>query len=222
MTVAGPLAIAHRAGNSLESLRAAEAVRADVVEADVWRYRGALEVRHLKTMGPIPLLWDRWKLVRASTPRLSLPELLAAAAPETHFMFDLKGNDRALPCDLVAAMEASGRSASFTVCSQSWDLLDHFRDFPEVRVAHSVGGPVQLRRVWERLTWHDRHVISIHYKLLNAEKVRTLKERASAVITWPINTPAQLENVIEWGVDGFTSDSPELIREYVAGRNPRD
>lgn len=213
-----PFAIAHRAGNSLAGLRASEAAGAEFVEADVWRYRGALEVRHLKTMGPVPLLWDRWRLVRANAPRLHLQELLAAAAPGTQFMFDLKGRDRALPSELVMALRESGRHAPYMVSSQSWDLLEHFCDMQEVKVAHSVGGPVQLRRVWKRLTWHDRHIISIHFKLLDAQTVARLKERTSGVITWPINSREQLEKVISWGIDGFTSDSIELIREYKAGR----
>lgn len=216
MSTQRPFAIAHRAGNTLLGLHTAEHAGADWVEADIWRHRGALEVRHLKTMGPVPLLWDRWRLVRASAPRLHVDELLAGAAPGTRFMFDLKGRDRRLPADLISAFEASGRMAPYMVSSQSWGLLDHFRDIPGVPVAHSVGGPLQLRRVWKRLTWHDRPVVSIHFKLLDARTVGRLKERASGVITWPVNTPEQLQKVIEWGIDGFTSDSLDLIRDYTA------
>jgi len=43
--------------------------------------------------------------------------------------------------------------------------------------------------------------------------------RASAVITWPINTTEQLEAIRAWGVDGFTSDNLALIRDYVAARS---
>ena len=64
------LAIAHRAGNSLEGLRTANALGADVIECDVHEHRGRIEVRHLKTAGPLPFLWDRGQLVSASAPRL--------------------------------------------------------------------------------------------------------------------------------------------------------
>ncbi len=221
-----PAVIAHRAGNDLASLRAAEEAGADVVEADVWYSRGSIEVRHLKTMGPVPLLWDRWKLASAGAPRFFLDQLLAAARPETHFMLDLKGNDRRLPSALVEAVATSGRESALTVCSQSWDLLDHFRDLPGVRVAHSVGSPGQLARVMERLTWHDRHVVSVHFRLLNPGAVEGLRQRANAIITWPINTPGRLRTIRAWGLDGFTSDNLGLIRDYVAQRMaagiPRD
>ena len=61
MTPSG-VVIAHRAGNSLERLAGAGAV-ADVVEADVHLFRGRLEVRHAKTLGPFPRLWERWYLL---------------------------------------------------------------------------------------------------------------------------------------------------------------
>src|SRR4029079_15109742 len=85
------LAIAHRAGNSLAGLREANALGVDVVECDVHDYRGRLEVRHLKTAGPLPFLWDRWELASASAPRLGLAELLDADERGSTFMLDIKG-----------------------------------------------------------------------------------------------------------------------------------
>ena len=54
-----PFVVAHRAGNDLELLRCAARARSRVIEADVHLYAGRLEVRHLKTLGPFPVLWDR-------------------------------------------------------------------------------------------------------------------------------------------------------------------
>jgi hypothetical protein len=50
------LAIAHRAGNSLSVLHAANCLHVDVIECDVHHYRGRLEGRHLKTAEPLPFL----------------------------------------------------------------------------------------------------------------------------------------------------------------------
>ena len=79
--------MAHRAGNDLARLREAERLGA-VVEADVRLWRGRLEVRHLKTIGPVPILWDRWELASPFAPRLELHALLAAARPGTQLMLD--------------------------------------------------------------------------------------------------------------------------------------
>ena len=54
--------------------------RPRLIEADVHLHRGRLEVRHLKTLGP--LLWDRWYLASPRTPRLELAALLDHAGPE--------------------------------------------------------------------------------------------------------------------------------------------
>jgi len=87
------LRIAHRAGNSLATLRAALATDVDLVEADVHEYRRRLEIRHRKWLGPT-MLWDRGELVRRRTvevPRLAA--LLEAAGPAHagRLMLDLKG-----------------------------------------------------------------------------------------------------------------------------------
>jgi hypothetical protein len=77
------LAIAHRAGNDLARLREAEAIGADLIETDLWYYRGPTEVRHVKTLGPVPVLWDRWRLEPGWTPRLHLSALLEAVNERT-------------------------------------------------------------------------------------------------------------------------------------------
>ena len=191
-----------------------------MVEADVWFNAGIIEVRHLKTMGPIPLLWDRWELRTGWTPRRRLEQLLDEASPSTRFMFDLKGTDLRLAEALRAQMAASAPGRRYWVCSRSWDLLEPFRSHPDVQVAHSVGSTAQLRAVRAHLTWETHHAISIHRRLLTAAVVGSLKELASAVITWPVNSWADFEAVRELGVDGITSDSLDLIRALSERREP--
>ena len=85
--------VAHRAANTPATLRAAQGA-VDAVEADVHLFRGRLEVRHAKTVGPVPLLWERWYLLPRDTPRPLLGDLLAAAESlDTALMLDLKGPD---------------------------------------------------------------------------------------------------------------------------------
>ena len=55
----GAFVIAHRAGNDLDRLRRAQQLGIAVIEADLHLYAGRIEVRHLKTLGPVPVLWDR-------------------------------------------------------------------------------------------------------------------------------------------------------------------
>jgi glycerophosphoryl diester phosphodiesterase len=207
-----PLVIAHRAANDRQQLQLAARAGVDVVEADIWRYRDRLEVRHRKTMGPVPLLWDRWELAPGWTPRLTLDALLHDLPPGVTPMLDLKGRDPALAYDVFDAIERHLHGRTVIVCSQSWDLLDRFRAVPSALVAHSVGSRHQLRAVGGRLIWHDHHAISIDQRLLTPAIVCSLKERARLIMSWPVNTVDAARRLHAWGVHGIITDDLNVAR----------
>jgi len=220
MTVGGwasiprPFAVAHRAGNGLTLAQAAVDAGADVLEADIWLYRDRLELRHEKTLGPLPILWDRWSLEFGHRPQLELATLLDSLAPEVEVMLDLKGypgSDPAIAARIAAQMDVARPGTPFLVCSQNWTLLEAFRPFPTALLVHSIGNRRQLARAWQRLERDDHDAVSIHVKLLNAETVHALKLRISTIMTWPINDPATLEQVLSWGVDGITTDRLDIV-----------
>ncbi len=216
-TAARPITIAHRAGNELSLLRQAEAAGVDMVEVDLWFYRGRLEVQHLKTLGPAPILWDRWRLAPSWLPRLQLVDLLEAVGEETTLLIDLKGRDRRLPEALVAAVERQRVQGWHVVSSQSWSLLDALGRAPGSSAVYSIGNRRQLRKVWSRLDHMEHPAVSIHQRLLDAATVRALKERSTSIITWPVNDERRKEELVAWGVDGIISDNLELLRQTVRG-----
>src|SRR6187549_2725532 len=90
------LAVAHRSGNTVAGLRQALDAGVDLVEADVHAYRGLLEVRHHKNLGPAHL-WDKWEIVpRTTFARIELVELLEEVGNDPRLMIDLKGVRRGL------------------------------------------------------------------------------------------------------------------------------
>ena len=141
--VGAPLLIAHRAGNEPERLRAAEGAGADVIEADLHLRRGRLELRHLKTLGPLPVYWDRWALAPPWRRFDDLDDLLAAAQPETVLMLDLKGDDPAAARLLSSALARAARSARVYVSARAWPLL-HEIDPARARRIGSAARPHQL------------------------------------------------------------------------------
>jgi hypothetical protein len=204
--------VAHRAGNDIERLRAAERLRVPLVEADVHLFGGRLEVRHRKTVGPIPILWDRWELAPPWAPRMLLDELLSDAAGSTELMLDLKGHDHRLPGRVVAAIEAAGARARVTVCSQDWRLLEPFGSRAGIRVVHSVGNARQLARLRRRSG--ELAGVSIHQRLLDAGVVAELRRRAEVVLSWPVESVAQARRLAAWGVNGLISRSfDQLVEE---------
>ncbi len=206
----GLLVIAHRAANGLETLRAAQQLGAEWAEADVWAYRGRLEVRHTKTMGPIPLLWDRWRLESAMRPRLALRDVVAATNSTT-LLLDLKGSGRGLVSMVGSTMDDIAPGRPYAVCSRNWDLLDAYPRAPHVRVLYSVGSASELRGALAHLTQPRTNGISIHARLLSADVVARLRERAGMVISWPINSLALADRLRSWGVDGVSTDRLDLV-----------
>jgi glycerophosphoryl diester phosphodiesterase len=212
-----PFPIAHRAGTDLSLLSRAESLGLPLVEADVHLFAGRLEVRHLKTLGPVPVLWDRWELANPFAPRLLLDELLAAAAADTELMLDLKGRDPRLAPLVLEAVAAAGRAAT-SVFARAWPLLDAFREAPGIRCFHSIGGIYQLQAFERRYTGTGVDAVSIHTRLLDAATVARLQRLAATVVTWPVVSLAQARRLGSWGVSGVITDDLELARALLLDR----
>lgn len=201
--------VAHRAGNHLDRLHEAEALGVALVEADVRLFRGRAEVRHLKTIGPLPILWDRWKLANPFTRRLVLGDLLASLAPSTELMLDLKGRDHRLAQLVLEALGEVPAVARVTVCARSWTLLEPFLERSHVRTVFSIGSKRQLRGLERRLKGRPVDGISIHERLLDRQTVGQLRRYADVVMTWPVRSVDQARRLADWGVQGLITDVPE-------------
>jgi len=206
-----PVAVAHRAGNDLARLRAAEGAGADVVEADVWLRLGRLEVRHLKTVGPIPIFWDRWYLASPFTPRLLLRELVAAAAPGTLLLLDLKGWNNRLGPAVQREMARIAPGRPYAVCAQRWAMLEPFHAVPEAIVVHSIGKESRVESAFAHISRPGHAAVSIDQKLLTPQLVARLREHAAVVMSWPVNDEEMLNRLYSWGVNGFITDSLEIV-----------
>jgi glycerophosphoryl diester phosphodiesterase len=202
--------VAHRAGNRLSDLHAAERLKPTLVEADVRLYRGRLEVRHLKTAGPIPILWDRWKLRGSWQRQLRLDELLAATAAKTELVLDLKGPRKRLAEGVLRAIEPYLAARQFTVCARWWRVLEPFAGTP-VRRIHSVGNARQLREVLRRFAGQRLEGISIHERLADRETMASLREIADLVMAWPVNDPERARALLRLGVAGLITDEAAVL-----------
>lgn len=214
------LAVAHRAGNSLPALRAAIEVGADVVEADVHAYRGRLEVRHEKSLGPLPWLWEKWELTSTAVPQLQLTALLDAvnAAPDPPvLMVDLKGPG-GVGTRVARAMHDQLPGRPIFVCSRWWPGVRAFEGQPWARTLLSSRNRAELQRLRRRVGGpRPPYGVSLHRSLLSAAVVAELHERVELVTTWPVNDQVALEEVLSRGVSGVISDEAEILRTVVEG-----
>ena len=211
-----PLRIAHRAGNRLARLVAAEAAGVDLIEADLRLHHGRLDVRHSKTMGPIPLLWDRWELKPGWTRRLDLAHLLSAARPETQLMLDLKGRARDLPRRAIEEMEARRPGAPYTVASQSWSMLAPFRELDHVRVVYSAGNRKMLDALISMARADGLPAVGAQSRVLKPGDVEALREQVPTVVTWTINKLDRARELLGWGVNAIISDRLDMLSALAA------
>lgn len=210
------LAIAHRAGNSLTGLHEANLLGADVIECDVHAYRGRLEVRHLKTAGPLPFLWDRWELASASAPRLGLAELLDADRRGTTFMLDLKGRRVATGRAVADLLHERAHDHDLLVCGRHWPAVERVAELPYVRAVLSARNRAELAALVRRLGDDDRpapYGVSLHRSLLDVELVARLRRRVEVVMTWAVDDLPTLDRVVALGANGVISNESEILRE---------
>jgi glycerophosphoryl diester phosphodiesterase len=203
--VTRPLVIAHRAGNDLGTLRSALDHGADLVEADVHAYRGRLEIRHHKALGPW-WLWERGELVRRRKV-LEVQELLAASVGDPRLMLDLKGVHPRLAPELAEVLQ----DATITLCTQHWWMLSAFRDRTNVRLVLSAGSRRGLRRLRSRLRRQPTYGVCVHRRLLTPRIVAELRGGAEVVFTWPVDTADALADARRLGVDGVIGKDLSLL-----------
>lgn len=208
-----PLMIAHRAGNSAVMAERAIAAGADLIETDIWRYRKRLEIRHVKTMGPVPLLWDRWKLHPGWRPRLQLAGLVQTIPIGQRLLLDLKGDDPALGTDIVETLQQLQPERQIIVCGRTWHQLDRIVDHPGLTVFFSVGSDEELAMIWGRLKPMRHPAVSINRRYLTPDLMQRFKDINATVMSWTIDTLDDARRFHEMGVDGFTSDNLELIEQ---------
>ena len=212
------LTVAHRRGNTVAGLREALELGADLVECDVHAYRGRLEVRHLKTMGGLPYLWDRGEVMhRRRHPRLELAELVEALGDDHRLMIDLKGLHPRLAPSVARMLREQAPDLGLTVCTKNWRMLDQF-DLP-VRQVLSAATRRGLARLRARVATGRVDGVSVRLSLLTAPVVEELHRGTDLVMTWPVDTPEALARCREIGVDAVISKDLDLIRTVIADRH---
>jgi glycerophosphoryl diester phosphodiesterase len=84
-----------------------------------------------------------------------------------------------------------------------WTAGIRFRDHGSVpRMVKAAGG-----RIW-----------SPYYGDLTPALLKEAKALGLAVLPWTVNEPADMDRLIEWGVDGLITDYPDRLRDAMAAR----
>lgn len=210
------LAVAHRRGNEVLTLREAALLGADIIEGDVHLHRGRLEVRHQKSMGPLPWFWEKWKVYPAHIPRPALDELLEGRPTGATLMLDLKGVGR-VGAKTRHAVADHPPHEPFLVCARWWPSLRPFHDLEAARIVLSARGPVALWRLRRRLrAGQVPYGVSVHLSVLTPELVAEIQSYGVLVLSWPVDDRPGLERAHALGIDGAITKDLDIVRELVA------
>src|SRR6185437_7747032 len=56
------------------------------------------------------------------------------------------------------------------------------------------------------------------YLFLDAMQVRQVHAAGARVLPWTVNQPEHWQRLLDWGVDGITTDRPDRLAAYLRGR----
>jgi glycerophosphoryl diester phosphodiesterase len=204
-------------GNTPEAVPTAVAAGADLIEADVHLYRRRLEVRHTKTLGVLPWLWDRWYLIPAAGDRLSLAALVRVIPADTTLMLDLKGWHPWLGRTVATAMEDVAPGRKYAVASRQWSMLTAFESLDHVQIIHSARGPREASGLPRRLARHRTDAVCMHQQLLTHPRWVAQARRLSPVLlTWPVTSHAAAREALARGANGLIVDGVDLLADLSA------
>ena len=212
------LAIAHRSGNTVAGLRAALDAGVDLVEADVHAYRGRLEMRHLRSMGGLPFLWDREGVVRAA-PAPPAGAGRAGRGARRRPPADDRPQGRA-PAARAEGGPAAARGVARTVAHGVHQGLVDAGRVRRPGAAGAVGGhPAGVAPVaGAGSTPRPVDGVSVRLSLLTPEVVAELHRGTDLVMAWPVDTPEALAQARRVGADAVISKDLDLLRGVLADR----
>ncbi|MFN8511529.1 MAG: glycerophosphodiester phosphodiesterase [Thermomicrobiales bacterium] len=217
--------IAHRGaptvapGNTRAALVAALALGVDLIEVDLHATAdGHLVLWHDPTMpsGKSKVTIARQTL--ASLRQLDLGQgervielrdAMELARDRAGLLIDLKAGG------LAQGIAATARACAFerlAVCGHYWSTLRQLRALiPTAAVAFTINRSWQRVAAWPYLRRGDAHAVTINYRQLNHARVAQYRALNLAVIAWTVDDPTLMRRLIALGVDGITSNRPELF-----------
>lgn len=221
-----PLVIAHRGAsateveNSLAAFRAAAPLGADAIELDVHATAdGEIIVYHDGTVHGIHIPQARAhsiaKLRLANgEPIPTLSQALAAIPRRLRVFVEVKTLDARWDDRLLEVLDAGPNPANYAVHSFATHVLQRLgAKRPSLaRGVLSESYPrhprTMLTSVGASALWQERSVI-------DEVLVRAVHSAGAEILVWTVDTPAQMNQLVAWGVDGICTNFPSVARRIV-------
>ena len=184
---------------------------ADLLETDIWLHKGRLELRHKQTLGPIPILWEKWSIAPGWTPRYTLRELLHDAPDDILLFLDFKGTEMDLGPEVLKELQRTAPERVVAICGRNYPQLQTIADEPNILCFYSVGDEEEWPTAQDLIAASDYPALSIHASLATPDRMFWINNLGGVVVCWDVHSEEQMRELRELGVDGFTTDNPELL-----------
>lgn len=214
-----PFGSAHRAGNSRNQALAAIEAGADLLETDIWLHKGRLELRHKQTLGPIPILWEKWSIAPGWTPRYYLRDLLQDVPEDVLIFLDFKGDEMELGPEVLKELQQTAPNRTIAICGRNYPQLQTIADAPNIICFYSVGSDEEWPVAKELIAMSSPPALSIEASYATDERMAWMNSIDGLVVCWNVQTPERMRELQALGVDGFTTDSPDLLARIRKLRN---
>lgn len=224
-----PLVIAHRGASSVElentlaAFRAAAGLGADAVELDVHAtLDGEIVVLHDPAIMGLPIAQARMRDLAEvrllnGEPLPTLTQALEAIGPLKAFVevkvLDPRWDDR-----LLETLDRGPNPAGYTVHSFASHVVRRLHEKrPGLRMG--VLSEVPTRNPRQTLDDAKAQTLWQEHTTLDQSLVATVHGFGAALITWTVDDPSEMEQLVQWQVDGICTNHPERARRIV-GKKP--
>ncbi len=224
-----PLVIAHRGDssrsleNSLEAVRLALALPADMIEVDIRKSRdNQLYVIHDKDTGRTAkanIDIERSESgeisalkLRNGEPIPSLKDVLSLVAGKVGLNLEIKSDGAGGLC--AAHLAGSGYKGQVMISSfKEREVLDSRRVMPGL-VFSEIFDAFTLQDL-KKYSDKGYGAVSLRRNAVSRELVDACHARRIKVYVWTVDDEKEMEKFIEWGVDGIYSNRPSVLKHLL-------
>lgn len=204
--------VGHNAGSSVATIAEARANGARIIEIDVVMVGDQLMSAHVPPMRVIGSYVFRGP---------SLASVWEAAGDAAVIQLDLKDSSPAFRTKVISFLQEHAGERPVLVTTADVTMLRMLRDeTPEAIRFMSVPDAGVLNRVLED---HELAAlidgVTIRYQLVNRDSVSMLKERGLIVLAWTVNDLRMVNEFIELGVDGVSTNNLAIM-ELLSSDDP--
>jgi glycerophosphoryl diester phosphodiesterase len=139
---------------------------------------------------------------------LELADAMAITRDRAALMIDLKANGLARP---IAETARQLNFAPLVVCGHFWGSMRWLRrHVPEIGISFTLDRPWR-RRIGQALIDRSADAVTVNRRMIDRALIGHYHNRGIAVLAWTVDDPAEMQRLLDLGVDGLTSNRPDLF-----------